>query len=382
MSSDLTDCSQDPDLAQKMSDSFDALPAAYGQLDNEIDAPTENTRGTVSDVYIAEYLDPTRDETGAFPTIVSCPLGGLLQREWIFMYNNMVVPLNAAVAAAANAHGWHLVDGIEEAFRTHGYCAPAGDRWVVSVGESLEDQGEQLGTAHPNATGHGVYSLHIRNSVIQFTPPETTASAIAGGQAYRSAPGRRTDVVVSLLSQNPIGQSGVGKTYFAVDDPACTPQALATCAIYTVPFVISASGTHTVSFFSENQFGSPERLKTVVVRIDKDPPKMTCVATPDVLWAPNGKMVPVATTVTAVDDVSGPAPFILLSIATSEGSAAEDIEGFLAGGPDTEGLLRAARFGFGPGRRYSLTYQSTDAVGNVGTCAAIVTVPHDQRKER
>ena len=39
-----------PDLAQKMSDSFDALPAAYRQLDNEIDAPTENTRGTVSDV--------------------------------------------------------------------------------------------------------------------------------------------------------------------------------------------------------------------------------------------------------------------------------------------------------------------------------------------
>ena len=60
----------------------------------------------------------------------------------------------------------------------------------------------------------------------------------------------------------------------------------------------------------------------------------------------------------------------------------DDMHGFITGGPDTDGLLRASRFGFGPGRQYRLTYQSTDAVGNVGTCAAIVTVPHDQRKER
>ena len=189
------------------------------------------------------------------------------------------------------------------------------------------------------------------------------------------------DVVVSLLPQNPISQSGVGKTYFAVDDPACTPQAPANCGIYTVPFVISASGTHTVSFFSENQFGAPEPLKTVVVRIDKDPPRMTCVATPNVLWAPNGKMIPVGIAVTAVDDVSGPAPFVLASFGASEGSVSDDMHDFVTGGPDMDGLLRAARFGFGPGRQDSLTYQSTDALGNVGTCAAIVTVPHDQRKE-
>ena len=108
---------------------------------------------------------------------------------------------------------------------------------------------------------------------------------------------------------------------------------------------------------------------------------MTCVATPDVLWAPNGGMIPVGIAVTAVDDVSGPAPFVLASFGASEGNVSDDMHGFLTGLPDMDGLLRAARFGFGPGRRSSLTYQSTDAVGNVGTCAAIVTVPHDQRKE-
>lgn len=376
-----TDCSTDPTLAQTLSQSFDALPGDFQALANEINVPTEATRGTVSDIYITEYFDPTRDETGEFPTLASCPLGGLLESEWTFLYNNMVVPLNAAVASAAGTHKWHLVGGIEDAFRTHGYCAtPADNRWVVSLGESGEIQGDQLGTGHPNPAGQQTYAARIRNRVIVFTPPKTTASALAGGQPYTFGAWTPHDVFVSLIAQNPISESGVGNTYFAVDDPGCTPQTLATCTLYTGPFSISTSGTHTVSFFSQNAFVGIERLNTVLVRIDKDPPRMTCTATPDVLWAPNNKLVPVATHVTVVDDVFGPAPFTLLSLTTSEGSVVEDIEGFVLGGPDTEGWLRAKRLGTGPGRHYGLTYQSADPLGNVGTCTTIVSVPHDQRR--
>jgi hypothetical protein len=377
----LDDCSEDAATINTINDSFDALPLAYQQLANEINTPTENTRGTVSDVYIAEYYDPTRDETGEFPTIASCPLGGLRQSEWMFLYNSVVAPLNANIALAAATHGWHLVDGIAAAFRTHGYCAPAASRWVLSVADSLQVQGEQLGTAHPNLPGHQSYSSHIRDSIIFFTPPQTTASAFTGGLPYTFGDWTAHDVVVSLMAVNPIGQSGVEKTYVAIDDPTCTPQSLATCTVYTTPIVISASGTHTVSFFSENRSGVAEPMKTVIVRIDKDPPKMTCTASPSVLWAPNGKLIPISTSVTAVDDVSGAAPFVLLSTATSEGSASNDIQDFLTGTADTEGVLRAIRFGTGPGRQYSLTYQSADALGNVGTCTATVVVPHDQRRD-
>ena len=365
-----------------LSDDFAAMPGQYQLLADSIVNPIEGSRGTVSKVYISEYYDATRDQFGDFPTLLNCPLGGLEQDEWEFLYNDMIVPLNDAIAAAAAAHGWHVAGGIESAFRTHGYCAPAADRWIVSLNDSTSGQGEQLGTGHPNLTGQAAYRDSILNTVIFFTPPETTASAIAGGQPYPFGTWTPHDVVVSLVAQNPISQSGVGKTFFAVDDPTCTPQSRASCSIYTVPFVISTSGAHAVSFFSENQFEQPERMQTVLVRIDKDPPKMTCVPTPEVLWAPNGKLVPVAIAVTAVDDVSGPAPFVLSSVATSEGSAAEDILEFETGGPDVAGLLRARRFGFGPGRQYGLTYQSADALGNVGTCTAIVTVPHDQGQKK
>ena len=90
---------------------------------------------------------------------------------------------------------------------------------------------------------------------------------------------------------------------------------------------------------------------------------MTCVPTPDVLWAPNGKMIPVGVAVTAVDDVSGTAPFVLASFGASEGSVSDDMHGFVTGGPDTDGLLRAARLGFGPGRRSSGCSVSVDRRG-------------------
>lgn len=48
------------------------------------------------------------------------------------------------------------------------------------------------------------------------------------------------------------------------------------------------------------------------------------------------------------------------------------------GAPDTAGSLRADRLGGDSGRIYTLTYAATDAAGNSGTCAATVTVPHDQ----
>ena len=364
-----------------LSADFAALPAAYQSLADAINVPHEGSRGTVSNIYISEYFDPTHDENGEFPDgcAAAAPIS---QSEWAFFYSDVVVPLNQAVATAASTHGWHLAGGIASAFLTHGYCTSASQRWIVRAEDSVFIQGNQLGSGHPNLAGQLIYRNSLVNSIIAFTPPETTATAIAGGHPYSFGAWTPYDVVVSLVAENPIGQSGVGKKYFAVDDPACTPQSRASCAIYTVPFVISASGEHVVSFFSENQFGAPERLTTVLVRIDKDPPKMTCVPTPDVLWSPNGKMIPVGIAVTAVDDVSGPVPFVLASFGASEGSVSDDMHGFITGGPDTDGLLRAARFGFGPGRQYSLTYQSTDAVGNVGTCAAIVTVPHDQRKER
>jgi len=120
-------------------------------------------------------------------------------------------------------------------------------------------------------------------------------------------------------------------------------------------------------------------FQNVQVWVDNEPPVMTCTATPSVLWPPNNKMVPVQLNVTAVSAAFGPTPFSLKSVATSEGNAATDIQGFVIGQPSTQGSLRASRLGHGmAGRVYTFIYQSTDELGLTGTCTAKVQVPHDQ----
>ncbi len=386
-----SDCSTDATLIGSMTSSFNALAGDFLVLANEIATPGAGTRGTVSDVYITEYFDPSRDETGNFPSQArsnTCAAGLIDPSEWEFLYNEMVVPLNDAVAQAAGVHGWHMVDGIAQDFQTHGYCAQPGpfalfgDSWVIKGPESLDQQGDLLGTSHPNALGQGNYHDHIHPTIIEFTPPRTTPTATAGGQPYAFGTWTADSVELTLAATNPISESGVMQTYYAVNNPDCTPAALTNCVTYSGPIAITASGEHTVTFFSTNLFGTFEAVTTVSVRIDKDPPVMTCSATPSALWPPNHKMVSVAASVQAIDAVSGPTPFRLTTTGLTEGNAAADIQGFVLGLPDTLGILRATRLGSGPGRDYSLVYQSSDPLGNTASCTLVIPVPHDQGKRR
>lgn len=66
-------------------------------------------------------------------------------------YRSFLLPLNAAVAAAATRHGWTLLPA-PAAFRSHGYCAAAS--WIVPLGESLHGQWSVEGTLHANLFGH------------------------------------------------------------------------------------------------------------------------------------------------------------------------------------------------------------------------------------
>jgi hypothetical protein len=111
---------------------------------------------------------------------------------------------------------------------------------------------------------------------------------------------------------------------------------------------------------------------------DTTPPTVTCSASPNVLWPPNGKLVAVSTTVGVTDSDSGPAGFSLVSVSSNEGDAATESQGWTTGTADTSGFLQAARLGSESGRTYTLTYQGQDTAGNTATCSATVTVPHDQ----
>jgi parallel beta-helix repeat protein len=106
------------------------------------------------------------------------------------------------------------------------------------------------------------------------------------------------------------------------------------------------------------------------------PPTISALtATPDVLWPPNGQMVPVTIGVTVTDD-SDPNPACQISsVTSSEPSGASDwiVTGSLSLG------LRANRNGLGAARIYSITVRCTNTSQLSSDAVVSVRVPHDLR---
>lgn len=107
-------------------------------------------------------------------------------------------------------------------------------------------------------------------------------------------------------------------------------------------------------------------------------------ASPNSLWAPNHKMVPVTITTVASDNCGG-TPVCSIASATSnepdnglgDGNTTGDV---VVTGANTL-LLRAERAGVGSGRVYTIGMTCTDAAGNESLVSyTTVTVPHDQGK--
>ena len=140
---------------------------------------------------------------------------------------------------------------------------------------------------------------------------------------------------------------------------------------------VSAEGITTLEYHAVDASGNAEPVRTLVIRIDKTPPTMTCAPTPSSIWPPNNRLVPVATTVAVADGLSGPDGFVLVS-ASSDEPGSGDIQGFVAGTADTSGLVRAERDPRGDGRVYTLVYEGADRAGNTASCAARIDVPHDR----
>lgn len=120
------------------------------------------------------------------------------------------------------------------------------------------------------------------------------------------------------------------------------------------------------------------------VQVDKSPPTCTATARPSTLVDPDHKLVNITTKVTALDNNPGVA-FVLRSVASSEadsglgrGDVSRDIQGWTVGSADLSGQLRNERFSKA-GRTYTITYEATDAAGNIATCSATVRVPSARR---
>jgi hypothetical protein len=104
-------------------------------------------------------------------------------------------------------------------------------------------------------------------------------------------------------------------------------------------------------------------------------------ATPNVIWPPNHKLIPISVTADASTDC-GPPVCKIVSITSDEptdgsgdGSTSPDIT--ITG--DLTALVRAERSGGFSGRTYTITVECQGTTGNAATKSTIARVPHDQR---
>jgi len=158
-------------LARVVEERLASLPGRY----DDLAAALKRQRIPPRSVYITQYFDSTRDSSGAFcnPLIHVVGTGSFTKVEAEWAFEHFLVPLNAAIAAAAKKHGWQLISGAQRLFRTHGYCSD--DSWIVQLTTSLWKQGllgkglgaAKSGTLHANAAGHQNQATLVRLALQQ-----------------------------------------------------------------------------------------------------------------------------------------------------------------------------------------------------------------------
>ncbi len=150
------------------------------------------------------------------------------------------------------------------------------------------------------------------------------------------------------------------------------------------PTVTLGLGIHDITLtVNDGELSDTDTVRIVVE--DNTPPSIdTISASPDIIWPPNHKMVPVTLSLSIFDNCDTNPTSQIISIISNEpesgqgdGDTAPDWE--ITG--DLTANLRAERAGNGSGRVYTITVRCTDSAGNYTDREVTVTVPHDQKKK-
>ena len=130
----------------------------------------------------------------------------------------------------------------------------------------------------------------------------------------------------------------------------------------------------------------PLNISVPIELLDASPPTLAVALTPNTIWSPDNKHIPVSAAFPTKEDDYDNLPEIKLeSITANEPLEPDDVRDASYGLDDRYLRLRAKRNGSAD-RIYTVTYSATDASGNQTTASATVTVtatapaiaPHDQ----
>jgi PKD repeat protein len=154
------------------------VPIRLTDLRQNLDLLTDELRSParpydIGEMFIVEYPDELGDSSGETceALLANDSLGvGVDVDEADWARSWFLAPLNEVVRATS---GWNLVDGIESAFATRGYCAGA-NRWVNTLTDSQTQQGDAFGALHPNTQGQAFIATRIvqalRGELVATTP--------------------------------------------------------------------------------------------------------------------------------------------------------------------------------------------------------------------
>lgn len=147
--------------------------------------------------------------------------------------------------------------------------------------------------------------------------------------------------------------------------------------------LMSSPAVLTVGVNGTDNCGGSDTDFAEVEIADNTPPEIDVSVSPDTLWPPNHKMIPIQATVIATDNCPG-VSFELMSITSDEpdngiadGNTVNDIQNADIGTPDTEFDLRSERAGNQDGRTYTIVYSASDNGNNSTDDSATVDVPHN-----
>ena len=136
-------------------------------------------------------------------------------------------------------------------------------------------------------------------------------------------------------------------------------------------------GTHLFTLTVADAAGLTSTSSVHVTIHDTTPPSLNVSLSPNLLWPPNGKLVPITAALQIADTCDAAPTVKLVSITSNESLGVGDVQNAVLGTDDRNFSLAATRNGLGTGRIYTVTYEVRDHSGNTTTGASQVVVPLD-----
>lgn len=157
----------------------------------------------------------------------------------------------------------------------------------------------------------------------------------------------------------------------------------ATTAITSQSFGL---GSHTATLTVTDNDGAQDSDQAQITVEDTQSPTIAMSVSPTELWAPNHKMVKVASGISASDGCDS-SPSLSVSVSSNEpanglgdGDTAPDWNVVNNGNGTYDVFVRAERSGTGAGRIYTITASAVDGSGNTTNSSGTVSVPHSKKR--